>query len=208
MDSFKIGRFIAKKRKAKNLTQLQLAERLCVTDRAISKWECGRSLPDSSIMLALCETLGISVNELLTGEELQMENYNKQAEENLLTAIKAKENADKRLLNIEIALGLIATLFSLALIMVGLFGHAYGGLPLWTMIVMVSLGAVLFFAEVAVCLRIEQKAGYYECKECGHRYIPTYAQVLFAPHVNRSRYMKCPHCGKRSYQKKVISEQE
>jgi DNA-directed RNA polymerase subunit RPC12/RpoP len=140
--------------------------------------------------------------------ELQMENYNKQAEENLLTAIKAKENADKRVLNIEIALGLIATLFSLTLIMIGLFGYAYGGLPLWTMIVMVSLGAVLFFAAVAVCLRIEQKAGYYECKECGHRYVPTYAQVLFAPHINRSRYMKCPHCGKRSYQKKVISEQE
>ena len=68
MDSIKIGKFIAEKRKAKNLTQLQLAERLYVTDRAVSKWECGRSLPDSSIMLELCEALGISVNELLTGE--------------------------------------------------------------------------------------------------------------------------------------------
>ena len=80
MDSIKIGKFIAEKRKAKNLTQLQLAERLYVTDRAVSKWECGRSLPDSSIMLELCEALGISVNELLTGEELKMETYNKQAE--------------------------------------------------------------------------------------------------------------------------------
>ena len=88
MDSIKIGKFIAEKRKAKNLTQLQLAERLYVTDRAVSKWECGRSLPDSSIMLELCEVLGISVNELLTGEELKMETYNKQAEENLIQMIK------------------------------------------------------------------------------------------------------------------------
>ena len=70
MDLIKIGSFIADKRKAKSLTQLQLAERLYVTDRAVSKWECGRSLPDSSIMLDLCEVLGISVNELLTGEDL------------------------------------------------------------------------------------------------------------------------------------------
>ena len=88
MDSIKIGKFVAEKRKAKNLTQLQLAERLYVTDRAVSKWECGRSLPDSSIMLELCEVLGISVNELLTGEELKMETYNKQAEENLIQMIK------------------------------------------------------------------------------------------------------------------------
>ena len=80
MDSIKIGKFIAEKRKAKNLTQLQLAERLYVTDRAVSKWECGRSLPDSSIMLELCETLDISVNELLTGEEIKMETYNKQVD--------------------------------------------------------------------------------------------------------------------------------
>lgn len=62
MDSIKIGKFIIEKRKAKNLTQLQLAERLYVTNRAVSKWESGRSLPDSSIMLELCEVLGISVN--------------------------------------------------------------------------------------------------------------------------------------------------
>ena len=206
MDLIKIGKFIAEKRKARNLTQAQLADSLCVTDRAISKWECGRCLPDSSIMLDLCKVLEISVNELLTGEDLKMENYNNQAELNLLEAIKQKEESDKRLLRIEIGLGIIGLTISLSLFIVGLFGNKYWGLESWAMIVMIVLSAVIFFSVVLVALRIEQKAGYYECKECGHKYIPTFWQVLFAPHVNRTRYMKCPHCGKRSYQRKVISK--
>ena len=206
MDSIKIGKFIAEKRKAKNLTQLQLAERLYVTDRAVSKWECGRSLPDSSIMLELCEALGISVNELLTGEELKMETYNKQAEENLIQMIKEKESSDKRLLNLEIVLGITGTLFLLAMLFTGILGYQYLGLQVWAMILMMSLGFVVFMVAILFCVLIEQKAGYYECKECHQTFVPTYLQVLFAPHINRTRYMKCPHCGKRAYQKKVISK--
>ena len=206
MDSIKIGKFIAEKRKAKNLTQLQLAERLYVTDRAVSKWECGRSLPDSSIMLELCEALGISVNELLTGEELKMETYNKQAEENLIQMIKEKESSDKRLLNLEIVLGITGTLFLLAMLFTGILGYQYLGLPVWAMILMMVVGFVVFVVAILFCVLIEQKAGYYECKECHQTFVPTYLQVLFAPHVNRTRYMKCPHCGKRAYQKKVISK--
>ena len=69
MDQIKIGKFIAECRKQKNLSQLQLAERLGITDKAISKWERGISKPNTSIMLELCEILGISVNELLNGEK-------------------------------------------------------------------------------------------------------------------------------------------
>lgn len=206
MDSIKIGKFIAEKRKAKNLTQLQLAERLYVTDRAVSKWECGRSLPDSSIMLELCEALDISVNELLTGEELEMETYNKQAEENLIQMIKEKEESDKRLLNLEIVLGITGTLFLLAMLFTGILGYQYLGLPLWAMLLMMSVGFIVFVVAILFCVLIEQKAGYYECKECHQTFVPTYLQVLFAPHINRTRYMKCPHCGKRAYQKKVISK--
>ena len=206
MDSIKIGKFIAEKRKAKNLTQLQLAERLYVTDRAVSKWECGRSLPDSSIMLELCEALDVSVNELLTGEELEMETYNKQAEENLIQMIKEKEESDKRLLNLEIVLGITGTLFLLAMLFTGILGYQYLGLPLWAMILMMSVGFVVFMVAILFCVLIEQKAGYYECKECHQTFVPTYLQVLFALHINRTRYMKCPHCGKRAYQKKVISK--
>ena len=78
MDQVKIGRFIAERRKKENLTQLQLAEKLNITDRAVSKWERGKAMPDSSIMLALCNVLKITVNDLLSGEVVTMENYNKE----------------------------------------------------------------------------------------------------------------------------------
>ena len=84
MDQKQIGQFIASRRKNEGLTQVQLAERLGITDRAVSKWETGRSLPDPSIMLELCGLLNINVNELLTGEKLDMENYKENAENNLL----------------------------------------------------------------------------------------------------------------------------
>ena len=76
MDQIKIGRFIAEQRKVQALTQMQLAEKLNITDRAVSKWECGKAMPDSSIMLDLCDLLKISVNELLSGEKMNMEKYN------------------------------------------------------------------------------------------------------------------------------------
>ena len=121
MDLIKIGKFIADTRKKKNLTQIQLAERLSITDRAVSKWECGRSMPDSSIMLELCEVLEISVNELLTGEKLEMEKYNKQVELNLIEMVKQKEASDKRLLNMEIVLGVSGTILFLAAILCAAF---------------------------------------------------------------------------------------
>jgi len=85
MDQAKIGKFIAECRKNNNLTQMQLAEKLNITDRAISKWENGRSLPDSSIMLELCSILKISVNDLLCGEVVEVKNYNKTLEDNLIS---------------------------------------------------------------------------------------------------------------------------
>lgn len=88
MNQTEIGEFIAKCRKEKKLTQAQLAERLNITDRAVSKWETGKSMPDSSIMLELCEILGITVNDLLSGEKISMESYEK-ADENLI-ALKEK----------------------------------------------------------------------------------------------------------------------
>ena len=105
MNQVKIGKFIAECRKKNNLTQMQLAEKLNITDRAISKWENGKSMPDSSIMLDLCNELKISVNELLSGEVIKMEDYMKQAEENLLKIEKEKEEKDRQLLNLELVIG-------------------------------------------------------------------------------------------------------
>lgn len=76
MNQIKIGEFISSQRKIKNLTQVALAEKLGITDRAVSKWERGKGLPDASLMVDLCEILGITVNELLCGEKISMENKN------------------------------------------------------------------------------------------------------------------------------------
>lgn len=92
MNQTEIGKFIARCRKEKKLTQAQLAEKLNITDRAVSKWETGKSMPDSSIMLELCGILGITVNELLSGEEVGMESYEKRADENLVALKRKDEN--------------------------------------------------------------------------------------------------------------------
>lgn len=202
MDQQKIGRFIAERRKLKNLTQAQLSEKLGITDRAVSKWETGRSLPDSSIMLELCEVLEISVNELLSGEVIEMTNYNEKAEENLLEMKKQKEEADKRLLRIEIAIGLLISVVFFVLIFIASFAEMED----WLRITLIIIGFIPFAIMIPFLIRIEQTAGYYECQKCGHRYVPKYSSVLFAMHVNRTRFMKCPECGKYSWQKKVISK--
>ena len=208
MDLIKIGNFIAERRKLKGLTQMQLAERLHVTDRAISKWECGRSMPDSSIMLELCAILEISVNELLTGEELEMKDYNTQAELNLLEMTKQKEESDKRLLFTEVVIGILGVIIFLILLATGIYLVKADEKLTWLTITLIVVGFIEFLTMCFVALRIEQKAGYYECAECGHRYVPTFSQVLWARHIGRKRHMKCPHCGKKSWHKKVISEKE
>ena len=202
MDQFKTGMFISELRKEKSLTQAQLAEKLGITDRAVSKWETGRSLPDAAIMLELCEILGITVNELLSGERLNMEQFDKKFEENLLEMKKQKEESDRKLLRAEIALGSISSVFFLAIIFIASFLE----MPSAVRVLLIAVSFVLFFIGVFYCVRIEQVAGYYECAKCHHKYVPSYSSVLWSMHVNRTRYMKCPECGKRSWQRKVISK--
>jgi len=203
MDQIKIGKFIAACRKSVGLTQVQLAEKLDITDRAVSKWETGKSLPDASSMLALCEILKITVNDLLCGEVVTMENYNKELENNLLEMAKAKEQADKRLLFLEIVVGMICVAVMLALAMVASFVQ----MQEWLRIVLILIGLAPLLIATPFMLKIEQTAGYYECAECGHRYIPSYKSVFMAPHMGRTRRMKCPKCHQRSWQKKVLSKE-
>ncbi|MBQ4135998.1 MAG: helix-turn-helix transcriptional regulator [Clostridia bacterium] len=202
MDQIKIGKFIAERRKLKNLTQAQLAEKLNITDRAVSKWENGRSLPDSSIMLELCEMLEITVNDLLSGEVVVMEKYNKELENNLLEIVKEKERADRRLLRIETVMGFVSIALMLALCVFA----AYAPIEDWMRIVLIIIGFIPVLVLTPFMIRIEQIAGYYECKKCGHRHIPKYSSVFASMHRGRTRYMKCPKCHERSWQKKVISK--
>ena len=140
MDQVKIGKFIAMRRKHMNLTQMQLAEKLGITDRAISKWETGKTLPDSSIMLELCAILGITVNDLLSGEVVKMDNYSKELESNLLDMVKQKEAADKRLLSAEIFVGITATVVLFAFIFIAAFLQ----METWLKIALIVLGFALF----------------------------------------------------------------
>ena len=203
MDQVKIGRFIAERRKNAGLTQMQLAEKLNITDRAVSKWETGKAMPDTSIMLDLCDVLGIRVTDLLCGEVVSMENYNVKMEQNLLEIVKQKENADKRLLSMEIFIGVLVTAVLLALV----FAASFVPMENWLRVLLILAGIVTFMVGISYALKIEQVAGYYACAKCGHRYIPTYGSVFFAMHINRTRYMRCPKCHERSWQKKVISKE-
>ena len=91
MNQIQIGRFIAASRKARNLTQRQLADKLGISDKTVSKWECGKGLPEVSLMLPLCASLGITVNDLLSGERVSGTNYQKKAEENMMDLMKENE---------------------------------------------------------------------------------------------------------------------
>ena len=200
MDLIKIGKFISSKRKEKNITQSELAEKLYITDRAISKWENGICLPDASTMPMLCEILDITINDLFSGEVVDMKNNEKKLEENLLEMTRLKEEKDRQLLRQEIYIGFISVIILL------------GGISIAALInmsdisrgIIIGISFILFLIGMINALRIEQIAGYYECSNCHHKYVPTYKSVFLAQHINRTRKMKCPKCGKKTWNKKVI----
>lgn len=109
MDQVKTGKFIYDMRKEQNLTQKQLAEKLEISDRTISKWECGKGMPEVGLMMPLCEALNINVNELLSGERLSDEHYSNKAEENIIQLIKENKQSGKKTL--QYVLGYIAAIF-------------------------------------------------------------------------------------------------
>lgn len=204
MDQVRIGKFIAQRRRDVGLTQMQLAEKLDITDRAVSKWETGRSLPDSAIMLELCDVLKITVNDLLCGEVVTMENYNKELENNLLEMVKEKEQADRRLLKMEVLIGILSCVVMFVPIFIGAL------VPIekdWVRLIIVLSGLIPGVIGFLVALKLEQVAGFYECQKCGHRYVPTYKAVNLAMHMGRTRYMQCPKCGEKSWQQKRISKE-
>ncbi|MBR2279482.1 MAG: helix-turn-helix domain-containing protein [Ruminococcus sp.] len=202
MDQVKIGRFIAERRKAANLTQMQLAEKLNITDRAVSKWETGKSMPDSSIMPELCDILNISLNDLFNGEVIVMENYKEKSEKLIIEMAKQKEESDKKLLTLEILIGLFSSIIFLGTTLAVSFIE----MPVWLRVCLFTAGLILFIVGLGYALKIEQTAGYYECAECGHRYVPTFKSVLWAQHIGRTRKLKCPKCGKKSWNKKVLTK--
>ena len=201
MDQIKIGKFIAECRKKNNLTQMQLAEKLNITDRAISKWENGKAMPDSSIMLDLCEELKISVNELLSGEMISMENKNEKQEQLLLDMAKEAEEKNKIIwTSMWVIMGVSMTaLFAGILISAFLIPEG-----IWQLITILGI-CILFLIPCFYALKLEVSIGSYKCKNCGYEIIPTYSEALWAMHRGTTRYLKCPKCNKRTWFKEMRS---
>ena len=202
MDQLKTGRFIANLRKQKGLTQVQLAQKLNITDRAVSKWENGKALPDVAIMPELCKLLDITVNELLSGEKIDSADTDKNTQMLLLEMTAQKQAADKRLLRSEIIMVALSVTILLGCTVIA----AYADIKDIFRILIIAGGFAAVLITAVFSLKTEQTAGYYECGKCGHRYVPTYKAVFSAMHMGRTRYMRCPECGKKSWQKKVLSK--
>ena len=202
MDQVKIGRFIAECRKLKGITQMQLAEKLAITDRAVSKWENGKSMPDAALMLELCDILSISVNELLSGEKIDMENNNQKNEQLLLDMAKELEKKNKTIWSSMWAIMIVSMIALIA----GLFIAAYL-IPegVWQLVAILGI-CIVFLVPCFYALKLEVSVGAYKCKNCGHEIVPTYMQALNAMHMGTTRYLKCPKCNKRTWCKKVLKK--
>ena len=206
MDQEKIGKFIAACRKEKGFTQASLAEKLGITDRAVSKWETGKSLPDASIMMELCELIGTNVNELLTGERIALDEYTKKAEQSLIEMQAKAEKADRNLLRMEIVMGIIIIPLCIILTKISEIFINQGDALIGYALLVISYIAIVLFGIMG--MKIEHDAGYYECPNCGERYVPSMLAVLLAIHVGTARRLKCPYCEKRGFHKKVVSKKK
>lgn len=202
MNLSKIGKFIAECRKNQKLTQEQLAEKLLITNRAVSKWERGLSLPDASIMLELCNILDINVIELLNGEKIKMNDYKEKNEELLIELARQDEEKNKKIMAITMISSLFCILAYLTVVILSASILKEG--TLFEIIMCVS--TILFITAVFVINKYEVESGYHACKHCNHKFVTTYKQALMAPHMGYTRYLRCPKCGKKSWAKKVMTK--
>ena len=202
MDLIKIGKFIAGCRKEKKITQEQLAEKLYITDRAVSKWERGLSLPDADKMLDLCNILDINVNELLNGEKIDMKDYENKTEELLIELAKQDELKNKKLMTSMWTILITNSIFYFVILLLAVNTLEEGFL----LGAIICVSTIIFVITGFIALKFEVDAGYYECRKCHNRFVPSFKQALIAPHMSTTRYMKCPKCNKKSWAKKVMSK--
>lgn len=191
MDQIKTGRFISALRKEKGLTQAQLAGSLGISDKTVSKWERGAGLPEVSLMLPLCETLQISVNELLTGEKLADADYKKNAEAVIMDLVEENRENKKRMRQ-SVVCGIITVIAVCALIVLA----SYLELPVWARIALIVLALLTAAAGIYTASTLEVDAGYYECPACGNLFVPSLSEYVKGRHTFTKRRLSCPACGK------------
>lgn len=191
MDQIKIGKFIAETRKAQNMTQKQLAEALSIREKTISKWECGKGLPEVSLMLPLCDTLHITVNDLLSGANVSQLNYQEKAEENMMNLMKENEE-NKRRLVLSVLCGVITIIAVCSLIVIAAFLE----MPTVARIALIAFTAATAATGVGATAMLDAKAGYFECPHCQSLFVPTMGEYVKGYHTITKRKLTCPECGK------------
>ena len=205
MDLNKIGKFIAEERKKQNYTQKQLADILHVSDRTISKWECGKGFPEVSLLQPLCDALRITVNELLTGERLDRENYMEKAEQNMVYLVKEKR--DNRIkLQLILLMGIISIIsFVTLIIVVNTYTEVISGSAKG---ILIFIACAIFMIGIIAMMEGGRTFGYYKCFGCGESFVPEFLNFATGMNIVAMRRMKCPCCGKRNWCKKVLTKKE
>ena len=204
MDQVKIVKFISDERKAKGYTQKQLSELLGISDKTISKWECGNGFPEASLLLPLCNELEITVNELLTGERISQQNYKKKAEENMVNMIREKEENKQKILLTTI-IGVISTITFVTLLLVVCFYTDVITLPIKIVLMIIAIS--VFGIGLYVAMWGDRKIGYFKCRNCNELFTPTFMQYNMGMHLLSTRYLKCPHCKTRTWCRKVMTKE-
>ena len=201
MDQIKIGKFIAEERKAKKYTQRELADKLSISDKTISKWERGNGFPEVSLLLPLCNELEITVNELLFGERLQAMDYKKKAEENMVNLVKEAQESKKKII-MSAMVGVLVIVAAVPLFVVaGMFE-----MQVWTRVLLMGIGFVIMVIGIAIACVLDREAGAFECPECKERFVPDMKSYVMGPHTITKRKLVCPYCGAHKYCKKVLTK--
>ena len=191
MDQIRIGKFIAESRKARNLTQRQLADALSISDKTISKWECGKGLPEVSLMLPLCAALDMTVNDLLSGEKVSSADYQEKAEGNMINLMKENEENKKRMA-LSIITGVITVIAVCALIVI----VSLIDLPTLVRIILIVFSIAVGAAGIAAAAMLDARAGYFECPYCKELFVPSMGAYVKGYHTITKRRLTCPKCGK------------
>ena len=195
MDIVKIGYFIRECRKNKNLTQKQLADKLYVEPKTISKWETGKGLPDVSIMKNLCNELGISLSELFIGDYIKEESNDLLIEKLIIDELKKEKIQNKKKLIGEILIGcaFIGSVITLILL-VGI-----ASIATYLKIILIVLSFIFIFVGLFGLILLDVNIGYFECAECHERFIPSIKDYVLGMHTLKKRKLKCPICGKKTW---------
>lgn len=197
MDQIKTGQFIKACRTEKGMTQQELADKLAVSFKTVSKWECGNGLPEVSLMLPLCKELGITVNELLSGCKINQEDYKAKAEENFVSIMEERKQNINRLW-----LAIAVSILTLIGGFIPFFTASFIEMPDYARILLIVLGFIELVFGLIICCIIDRKAGYFECRNCHELFVPTLGAYIAGPHTITTRTLKCPHCGKVTICKK------